>query len=152
MLEERLAAAMTAVDPRERAALAAEAGDQLAIHVAAEEEVFGPVLRARSDRIDLVDDHGALKDLLADLTRRAPDDPAFGPLLAALRTQVERHHADEEALLFPGVARSFDADQRETMGRDILAYQKKLLRAGQPRCATRPGATPPAPLPALVSA
>ncbi len=137
MLEERLDAALAAEDPRERAALAAEAGDQLAIHLAAEEDVFDPAIGAILDgEIGVADDHSALKQALADLIGLPADHAGYRTRLAALRRHAERHHADEEAHLLPQVRRLMDADRRETLGREILAYQKRMLRAGQPRCET----------------
>jgi hypothetical protein len=151
MLEERLDAAVIARDPRERAALGAEAGDQLAIHVSAEEEILYPALLACGVdglALELLDDHAALKQSLASLIGQCADDPTYEATLAALRARAEQHHADEEARLFPWLARAFGAEARETLGRDILTHQKRLLRAGQPRCATR---TAQPALPALVT-
>lgn len=153
MLEERLDAAIGASDPRERAALAAEAGDQLAVHVAAEEDVFYPALRAGysyGELAEFVDDHAALKSLLAELIGLAADDPSFEARLRALRTHVEHHHAEEEARVFPAVRRGVGTEHREALGRDILMCQRRLLRAGQPRCATEPRIAMPASPPLLV--
>jgi iron-sulfur cluster repair protein YtfE (RIC family) len=150
MLEERLEAAVSARDPRERAALGAEAGDQLAIHVSAEEEILYPALRACGVdglALELLDDHAALKQPLRALIGCSADNPAYERTVAALRAEAERHHADEEAHLFPWLARAFSSEARETLGRQILSHQKNLLRAGQPRCAT-----PEPALPALATA
>lgn len=152
MLEEWLDAAVGARDPRERAALGAEAGDQLAVHVSAEEEILYPALRACGvDGLvpELLDDHAALKQSLEALIRCNAENPAYGTTLRKLRAQAEQHHADEEAHLFAWLVRALGVEAREALGREILAHQKKLLRAGQPRCATHPAQTG---LPAFVAA
>lgn len=136
MLEERLDAAVAASDPRERAALTAEAGDQLAVHLAAEEDLFYPAVRAhRVEEIlhGSLREHRALKQLVTDLLHRAADDPDYGAKLLVLREQTEHHHCEEEERLFPGVRRCIDPPEREALGRAMLACQKRLLRAGQPR-------------------
>jgi iron-sulfur cluster repair protein YtfE (RIC family) len=136
MLEERLDAAVSAGDPRERAALAAEAGDQLAVHVAAEEDVFYPAVRARRTEdilLESLEEHLSLKRLLADLVDLPSDDATYEAKLKVLREQARHHHQEEEDHLFPKVRRCIEAQQLEALGREMLACQKRLLRAGQPR-------------------
>jgi hypothetical protein len=136
LLEESLAAALQAGDPRERAALLAEAGDQLAVHVAAEEDVFYPAIRACQSEglvLESLDEHLSLKQLLADLLELAPYDMTYGPKLRVLREQALHHHEEEEDQLFPQVFRCMDAQRRLSVGDEMLACQRRLLRAGQPR-------------------
>ena len=135
-LEERFDAAVAATDPRERAALTAEAGDHLAVHVAAEEEVFYPAVRARRTEdilLESLEEHLSLKRLLADLLDLAADDPTYEAKLKVLREQTVHHHGEEEDHLFPQVRRCIDAGELETLGGAMLACQKRLLREGQPR-------------------
>jgi hypothetical protein len=136
LLEERFDAAVDAADPRERAALAAEAGDQLAVHIAAEEAVFYPAVKARRTEdilLESLEEHLSLKRLLADLLDVAADDPTYEAKLKVLREQTVHHHHEEEEHLFPQVRRCLDAPELEALGRDMLAHQKRMLRAGQPR-------------------
>jgi hypothetical protein len=136
LIEERLDSALAAKDPREQAALAAEAGDHLAVHIAAEEQVFHPALNARGDagiRPELLDQHRALKRLLADLLELTADDPSYRARLEALREQTADHHREEEGRLFPRVRRCIEPGELELLGREMLACQKRLLREGQPR-------------------
>ncbi|HET9025391.1 MAG TPA: hemerythrin domain-containing protein [Burkholderiaceae bacterium] len=136
LLEERFAAAVDAADPRERDALAAEALDQLAVHVTAEEDVFYPAVKARRTediRLESLEEHLALKRLLADLIDLPADDVTYQAKLKVLREQAEHHHSEEEEHLFPRVRRCLDPAQLEALGREMLACQKRLIREGQPR-------------------
>lgn len=136
MLEERLDAAVEATDPRERAALTAEAGDHLAIHVTAEEDVFYPAVKARRTEdilLESLEEHLSLKRLLADLLDLAADDPTYEAKLKVLREQTEHHHQEEEEHLFPAVRKCIGHEELEALGREMLKCQKRLLREGQPR-------------------
>jgi len=136
LLEERFGEAVDATDPRERAALAAEAGDQLAVHIAAEEDVFYPAVRAHRTEdilLESLEEHLSLKRLLADLIDLPPDDPTYEAKVKVLREQAAHHHREEEEHLFPQVRRCIGADELESLGREMLQYQKRLLREGQPR-------------------
>ncbi len=136
VLEERFAAAIDASDPRERAALTAEAGDQLAVHVAAEEEVFYPAVRARRTEeilLESLEEHLSLKRLLADLLDLTTDDLTYEAKLKVLSEQAEHHHREEEAHLFPAARRCLGHEELDALGRAMLAFQKQLIREGQPR-------------------
>jgi hypothetical protein len=136
MLEEAFDAAVAATDPRERAALTAEAGDQLAVHVTAEEQVFYPAVKAQRTEdvlLESLEEHLSLKRLLSDLLDLAADDPTYLAKLKVLREQTEHHHREEEVHLFTLVRRCLSAEEREALGCDVLAFQRRLLRQGQPR-------------------
>src|SRR5512139_824348 len=136
MLEERFNEAVGAADARERAALVAEAGDHLAVHVAAEEEVFYPAVKARRTEdilLESLEEHLSLKRLLADLLDLPADDSTYEAKLKVLREQTEHHHREEEEHLFPQVRRCIDAGELEALGQQMLTRQKQLLREGQPR-------------------
>jgi hemerythrin superfamily protein len=136
LLEERFDEALDATDARERAALVAEAGDQLAIHVTAEEDVFYPAVKARRTEdilLESLEEHLSLKRLLADLLDLPADDSTYEAKLKVLREQTAHHHTEEEEHLFPQVRKCFEHDQLEALGGEMLAYQKRLLREGQPR-------------------
>jgi hemerythrin superfamily protein len=136
LLEERFNAAVDAADPRERDALVAEAGDHLAVHVTAEEEVFYPAVRARRTEdilLESLEEHLSLKRLLADLLDLPADDPTYEAKLKVLREQTEHHHREEEEHLFPQVRKALGEGELESLGGAMLGFQKKLMREGQPR-------------------
>lgn len=136
MLEERFNEAVDAADPRERAALLAQAGDHLAVHVAAEEDLFYPAVKAHRTEdilLESLEEHLSLKRLLADLLDLPADDSTYEAKLKVLREQAEHHHREEEEHLFPQVRRCIDAGELESLGLQMLTRQKQLLREGQPR-------------------
>ena len=136
LLEEQFDAAVAASDPRERVALAAEAGDHLAVHVAAEEDVFYPAVKARRTEdilLESLEEHLSLKRLLSDLLDLPADDSTYEAKLKVLREQAEHHHREEEEHLFPQVRKCLDAAELEALGRDMLGRQKQMMREGQPR-------------------
>jgi hypothetical protein len=79
---------------RDRAALLAEVGDHLTVHIASEEEIFYPAVHAaRTEDILLesLEEHLSLKRLLADLMALAPAAPTFEPKFKVLKEQTEHH-------------------------------------------------------------
>ena len=65
-----------------------------------------------------------------------PLDPAqqtFEPKFKVLKEQAEHHHKEEEEHLFPKVTKLLNAAQREALGSEMLALQRHLEKAGEPR-------------------
>ena len=61
-------------DAAEHARLLAEVGDELTVHIASEEEIFYPAVRAKRTEdvlLESLEEHLSLKRLLADLHRAA---------------------------------------------------------------------------------
>ncbi len=82
MLEARLKAALEATQPQARAALIAQLGDHLAAHIASEEEVFYPAvkaLRTADILLESLEEHLSLKRLVADLLELPPAAPSSWP-------------------------------------------------------------------------
>ena len=77
----------------------------LAVHETVEQEILHPLARrtfpggAGIVRERLAEEHAA-EAMLAELDAMDPDDPAFEPLLARLRTDVLAHARAEERLEF----------------------------------------------------
>jgi hemerythrin superfamily protein len=135
-LEERMDRLHEAEGDAERAALLAEVGDHLTVHMAAEEEIFYPAVRAaRTEDILLesLEEHLSLKRLLADLLELAPGAPTFEPKFKVLKEQAEHHHKEEEEHLFPTVRKLIEAPARAVLGEQMSALQQRLQRRGAPR-------------------
>ena len=135
-LETLLAELVGEASADQRSTRLKRAGDELALHLSAEEQVFYPAVHAeRTENILLesLEEHLSLKRLLADLLALAPDDTTFSPKCKVLREQVEHHHSEEEEHLFPTVLKLLDAARREQLGLQMLQQQAVLRRAGQPR-------------------
>jgi hemerythrin superfamily protein len=134
---ESLLAALVADAPADlQAQRLRQAGDELALHLSAEEVVFYPAVRAERTEdilLESLEEHLSLKRLLADLLALAPDDPTWLPKCKVLREQVEHHHQEEEEHLFPKVLQLLPAERRAQLGLQMLQQQASLHLAGQPR-------------------
>lgn len=136
LLEQGLQQLLDTTDPRARSALRAQVGDHLAVHIASEEEVFYPAVKAHRTEdilLESLEEHLSLKRLLADLLEMTPSQQTFEPKLKVLREQAEHHHKEEEEHLFPKVAKLLDAAQREKLGQAMHALQQRMRRDGEPR-------------------
>ena len=135
-LETLLAGLVDEAAPAQRSSRLKRAGDELAMHLAAEEQVFYPAVHAERTEdilLESLEEHLSIKRLLADLLALAPDDTTFSPKCKVLREQVVHHHGEEEEHLFPQVLKLLGAAQREQLGLQMLQQQATLQRAGQPR-------------------
>ena len=135
-MEAALAHVLETQDPRERQTRFAEIADQLTLHIASEEEVFYPAVRAtRTEDILLesLEEHLSLKRLLADLVDLDSSEQTWEPKFKVLKEQAEHHHKEEEEHLFPKVHKLLQPDQRAALGDRMHDLQRKLARAGEPR-------------------
>ncbi len=120
----------------EAKSLFAQVADHLTTHIASEEEVFYPAVRARRTEdilLESLEEHLSLKRLLADLLELDPSEKTFEPKFKVLKEQAEHHHKEEEENLFPKVKKLLDGGQREKLGDEMLALQQRLQRQGEPR-------------------
>lgn len=135
-LESLLQALVDAQLAQERTTLLARAGDELAVHVLAEEQVVYPEVRARRTEdilLESLEEHLSLKRLLADLLLLDPGDTTFPPKCKVLEEQARHHHKEEEEHLFPAMQRAMDAAARKAMGAAVLAHEATVRRQGAPR-------------------
>lgn len=151
-LESKFDDLMTAVDAGSAArcrALLAEAGDDLTVHIASEEQVFYPAVKARRTTdilMESLEEHLSLKRLLADLLALDPGEATFKPKAKVLQEQTEHHHKEEENHLFPQVQKLMDPAELDALGEDMLALQQQLRAEGQPREAVADETNAAAPL------
>ena len=119
-----------------RASLFAELADKLAAHATIEEKVFYPAILVKATDAQLheaVEEHLAIKRVLADLITMRVDDATFRAKLSVLKEEVSHHaHREEEAKLFPQVKALLDADQRAALGNECLVMFEQLI-TGRPR-------------------
>lgn len=135
-LEALLSELSKEAPPAQRSARLRRAGDELAMHLSAEEQVFYPAVRAERTEdilLESLEEHLSLKRLLADLLALDPEDPTFTPKCKVLREQVEHHHGEEEEHLFPDALKLLPVDRRVQLGLQMLQQQASLHLAGQPR-------------------
>jgi hemerythrin superfamily protein len=153
MLEEQHRDVEELFDELESAEVAAkqdlfdELADQLTVHAAIEERHFYPAVQAkRTEDLLLVslEDHLAIKRLLADLLQLDPRNEVFPAKIHLLKDLVERHAKEEEQQLFPLVRKLLDRKELVAIGEEMVVMQENLLDIGDPRERLRhePGLAP----------
>jgi hemerythrin superfamily protein len=148
-LERTMKAVLDSEDATLRGDGFKQLADELTMHMTSEERVFYPAVRARRTEdilLESLEEHLSLKRLLADLLEIAAGDEGFEPKFKVLQEQSEHHHGEEEEHLFPKVEKLLDADQREVLGREMLALQQRMIDEGEPRDAVAAQTEQAAPL------
>ena len=140
-------------DEGDREELFTQLADKLAAHAAIEEKIFYPAAleKATEDQLhEAVEEHLAIKRVLADLITKDVDDATFKAKLSVLKETVSHHaHEEEEAHLFPKLRRLMNPDERAAIGNECLAKFEELMAQGHPM-ENVPGETADAaPLPEL---
>ncbi|MFZ5468827.1 MAG: hemerythrin domain-containing protein [Myxococcota bacterium] len=128
----RLAAAF---DPVARRELFVELADVFSAHMMSEERLFYPAIDSEEgrERLEaLLDEHRAIKRLIAELLEHEPAEERFEVLRKLLQEKIDLHVEREEAEVFPGVRQQFTRDDLEALGEELenLYYE---LRQGAPR-------------------
>jgi hemerythrin superfamily protein len=115
--------------------LFARIADALAVHASIEEMHFYPAVKARRTEdilMESLEEHLAIKRLIADLLLMDTKDERFEAKVQVLKEQVEHHVEEEQTGLFPKVRRLFDADQLEAIGQ-LMTGTMVELEKGRPR-------------------
>jgi hemerythrin superfamily protein len=136
LLETQFESLLAADSEEGRLASLAEVGDHLGVHLASEEEVFYPAVRAGSTEdvlLESLEEHLSLKRLLADLLALQPAEQTFEPKCKVLSEQAVHHHKEEEEHLFPKVRKMLDAQQLERLGSEMVALQRRMRLDEAPR-------------------
>lgn len=117
----------------DRRALFMELADKLAAHAAAEEKVFYPaVMSEQTSELlhESVEEHLAVKRVLADLLTKDIDDEEFEAKLSVLKEQVSHHaHEEEEGKLFPKLRAAMSPDELAALGNEYLVVFETLMQS-----------------------
>lgn len=135
-MEDALGRILETEDEDKRRTLFAAAADHLTVHIAAEEQVFYPAVRAQRTEdtlLESLEEHLSLKRLLADLVELSPGEKTFEPKLEVLKEQAEHHHKEEEEDLFPAVRKCMSPERLQALAEEMLALQRSLRDDGAPR-------------------
>jgi hemerythrin-like domain-containing protein len=112
-------------DPAE---LVRELADDLAAHMAVEQQLFYPTVR--EFKAELVDDsyeeHSIAELALKRLLRASPGDPMFRARVVVLKELIEAHVEHEERQLFPAAEKELGNAKLEELG---LKLQKQFVEA-----------------------
>lgn len=136
----------------DRAKIFAELADKLAAHATVEEKIFYPAAMAKDTNDQLhesVEEHLAIKRLLADMLDMDPDEDEFDAKLSVLKEEVSHHaHEEEEDKLFPKLRKQMDRDERAALGNEVLAMFEELM-GHEPRRSVPAQTHAAAPLPSV---
>jgi hypothetical protein len=107
----------------------------LRAHATLEEEQLYPSFESDEETADLVDvafrDHEHLGEVLGELERCRPDDPAVPGILNELEELLEEHFDTEENRLFPLAAESWPALRLLEVGRAMAARFAELTASAE---------------------
>ena len=112
--------------------------DALAIHAAIEERHFYPALQDEvtdGTLLESLEEHLAIKRVIADLLGLEGDDPTFLAKVKVLKDEIEHHVEEEETGLFPKVERLFDEETLEALAEEMEETANELREDGNPRAA-----------------
>jgi hemerythrin superfamily protein len=135
-MEHALAHVLEVESPEGKKQRFAAIADLLTVHIASEEEVFYPAVKAARTEdvlLESLEEHLSLKRLIADLLELDPSEQTFDPKFKVLKEQAEHHHEEEEEHLFPAVGRLLDSTRRVQLGEAMVQLQQKLAAKGEPR-------------------
>lgn len=110
-----------------------QVADALAIHATIEEHHFYPAVKAKRTEdilLESLEEHLAIKRVLADLLDVDIEDETFDAKLKVLQEEVEHHVEEEETDLFPKVKKLLDKDQLESLAAAMQEEQKELEEKG----------------------
>ena len=113
-------------DLSEKGRLFTMVADRIAAHATIEEKVFYPVAYRAGEQDDdeeledmlreAVEEHLAMKRIIADLIDMKPGDENFDAKMKVLREEVEHHVEEEEGELFPQARKQIGAVELEELG------------------------------------
>jgi hemerythrin superfamily protein len=123
-------------DNDEKTELFEELADKLAVHASIEEHHFYPAVKDRRTKdilLESLEEHLAIKRILADLLESSAEDETFDAQIKVLKETVSHHVEEEEGDLFPKVRKLFNKDELEALGQEMSAEQAELEERGAPR-------------------
>lgn len=122
-------------DLEAKADLFEQLADKLAIHATIEEHHFYPAVKEKRTEdilLESLQEHLAVKRILADLLENDVEDETFDAQLKVLKETVSHHVEEEEDDLFPKVRKVLNKDQLEAVGQAMSAEQAELEDRGSP--------------------
>jgi iron-sulfur cluster repair protein YtfE (RIC family) len=114
------------------AALLAELADDLAAHMAIEQDIFYPqVLAAKPDLIaESFEEHAVAELALKRLVATDPGDATFVAKVTTLKELIEHHVEEEQDELFPAVEKAFSAEALVTLGGEMKTAFDEARKSG----------------------
>jgi hemerythrin-like domain-containing protein len=116
-----------------REELFAQLKQELDIHARIEETILYPALKDADETKDITleayEEHGVVKQLLAELDELSKDDETWGAKLKVLKENVEHHVEEEEGEMFPSARKVLSPEQIEQLGARLEAAKQEQQKA-----------------------
>ena len=130
-LFDRFEALTDTVDSAEKRELATQMLRELSVHASIEEQIFYPAVRERLPQGDEIvgeslDEHRAVKELLAAIEDTDPADPKFDERVTMLIREVRHHVEEEERDIPPALRAELDDDAVRAMGAAMLRAKEDV--------------------------
>jgi hemerythrin superfamily protein len=109
-----------------------EISNDLAAHMAIEQEIFYPAVADIDEELieESFEEHALAELALKRLRALDVDSGAFRPRCIALRELLEHHIEEEEETLFPKVDRQIDDDELEALAARMKARFEEVVEQG----------------------
>jgi hemerythrin superfamily protein len=111
----------------EKQKLGEEIIEELSVHAAIEEQLVYPAIRANKRMeesvLDAMEEHHAVKLLLAELDKMNVDDERYDAKMHVVTESVEMHIEEEEGRLLPALEKQLDSDKRQNLARQMVAMK-----------------------------
>ncbi|PTL81425.1 hemerythrin domain-containing protein [Vitiosangium sp. GDMCC 1.1324] len=115
--------------------LFARIADNLAAHSSIEEKIFYPSVYVgpTADKLqEAVEEHLAMKRIIADLLDMDPSDMQFRAKMKLLQEMVDHHVEEEEGVLFKDVKKMMTKEELAVMGEQLETLFSELIQT-EPR-------------------
>ena len=121
--------------------------EELDVHAHIEEQIFYPHLLEKGDKElkkivrEGVEEHGQVKDLLAELSELSGDSPTFKAKITVLMENVEHHVEEEEGEMFQMVEDQIPEETLQRLGSLMQGEKMKVMKmAGGSKARSRSAA------------
>jgi len=117
--------------------------EELDVHAHIEEQIFYPHLLAKGDKElkkivrEGIEEHGQVKDFLAELSGLSGDSPTFKAKLTVLMEDVEHHVEEEENEMFKMAEDQIPEETLQRLGSLMEAEKARVKKMGGPPEAKR---------------
>jgi len=111
---------------------------ELDVHAHIEENIFYPHLLEKGDKElkkivrEGLEEHGQVKDLLAELAELSGDSPTFKAKITVLMENVEHHVEEEEGEMFQMAEDQIPEDTLQRLGSLMQGEKMKVARRSAP--------------------
>jgi hemerythrin superfamily protein len=106
---------------------------KLEVHSTIEEELLYPTARSKGSNgefkdlvLESLEEHLSVERIVADVMDSAPGDERLRAKVYVLKEQVLHHVEEEEHQLFPLLKKELPAEERRTLGEQLLARTHEL--------------------------